>query len=300
MVDTGRQHRPAAGIAFMLFAVFGFSVMDAIVKWMGETHPVPLTMVMRAMFGILPILAATLLLNPKGQRLKALHPGPSFKPHLIRGLLILLAQVTFFTGIVLVPLAEGIALVFAAPLFVTGLSILLLGEKVGPRRWVAIGIGAVGVAVITQPSGGILAPGSLLVLAAAFFYAATMVTARVYAVGSSAMAMTLWASLVAGLGGLIALPFVWQGMPDGADMGLYMIMGVVGGCAALAMTQAFRIAEASLLAPMDYTALAWATLFGWWFWQEVPDPLVWIGVALVAVSGLYILERERRVAPMTE
>lgn len=300
MAVNDRQHHPVAGIALMIAAVLGFSVMDALAKWLGETYPVPLTMVLRSLFGMIPIFAAVLLFHKPGERLAALHPGQSFKPHLIRGLLILLAQATFFTGIVLVPLAEGIALVFAAPMFVTGLSILFLGEKVGLRRWGAIAAGAVGVAVITQPSGGILAPGSLLILAAALFYASTMVTARVYAAHASTIALTFWSSLLAGLGGLTALPFVWQGWPDLQALALYAALGFVGGCSALAITHAFRLAEASLLAPFDYTALIWATLFGWLFWQQIPDPLVWAGVALVTVSGLYILNRERQVAPMTE
>ena len=282
---------PAKGIALMILSVLLFSGMDATVKWLGATYPVPETMVFRALFGCLPVLAVVAALR----RPALLAPG-DWKVHLMRGGMIVGAQMSFFTGVTLMPLADAIALAFSAPLFVTALSVPLLDEPVGARRWTAVTVGFLGVLVIATPGEGVISLGAGLVLLGALFYALLMLTARRNSHAASSYALTFYASLVPLPVAAALVPVSGWVTPGWGDLGLYLAVGLLGGSAALSLTAAFRHAPAAVIAPFEYMSLLWATLIGWLVWAEWPAPEVWIGVALVAASGLYILYRETRTA----
>jgi drug/metabolite transporter (DMT)-like permease len=191
------------------------------------------------------------------------------------------------------PLASAYSIFFVAPLMITALSGPLLGEIVGPRRWVAIVVGLVGVLVLLRPGGGgLLSLAALAVLVAALMYAFSAITVRWLARTDSSQAMVVWLMLLMALGaGALAWPH-W--LPVRAEHGwLVLGVGIAGALGQYAITEAFRLGEASLLAPLEYTALVWGVLLDLGLWHTLPDAVTWIGAAIIIASGLYLLRRER-------
>ncbi len=287
---TGTQDRVGLGIAAILIGMFTVSIMDALAKWLGESYPIAELVFFRSLFALLPVF---FILWQQRSGFAALKPRWRLG-HFLRAVLSLGALFTFFTGLRYLPLAEAISIAFAAPLFVTALSVPILGERVGPRRWAAVVIGFLGVLVMTRPGAEAFRPEALYILAAALCYALSMLVTRRLARSDSTPAIMLSGICVALAVSSLALPFDWR-TPVGADIWLFVLLGLVGGTGMYFMTQAYRYAPAAVIAPFDYTALLWATLFGWLVWHELPDTNVWFGAAIVIASGLYIVYRETRV-----
>jgi len=287
---TGTQDRVGLGIAAILIGMFTVSIMDALAKWLGESYPIAELVFFRSLFALLPVF---FILWQQRSGFAALKPRWRLG-HFLRAVLSLGALFTFFTGLRYLPLAEAISIAFAAPLFVTALSVPILGERVGPRRWAAVVIGFLGVLVMTRPGAETFRPEALYILAAALCYALSMLVTRRLARSDSTPAIMLSGICVALAVSSLALPFDWR-TPVGADIWLFVLLGLVGGTGMYFMTQAYRYAPAAVIAPFDYTALLWATLFGWLVWHELPDTNVWFGAAIVIASGLYIVYRETRV-----
>ena len=191
------------------------------------------------------------------------------------------------------PLSTAYSIFFVAPLLITALSVPFLGEQVGPRRWIAIAIGLVGVLVVLRPTGdGVLTVAGLAVLLAALGYAVSAITVRVLARTDSTQAMVVWLMAMMALG---AGAFAW---PDwvplrGEHAWLIAGIGVAGALGQYAITEAFRLGQASLLAPLEYTALLWGVLLDLTIWGVLPDGVTWVGSAIIIASGLYLLRRER-------
>jgi drug/metabolite transporter (DMT)-like permease len=280
------QERIGLGIAHMLAAMAAMSMMDAAAKWLGAGYPIAEVIFLRNIFALLPIF----IIVWHGGGLPALKPRWRLG-HVLRGLLGLGAMFTFFTALRYLPLAEAISIAFVAPLFVTALSAPILGERVGPRRWGAVIIGFLGVLVITRPGSDAFQIEALLVVAAALFYALAMLVTRRLARSDTTPAILFWGTAISLAGSAIILPFGWR-TPAGSDMVIFVLLGLVSGAGLYFMTQAYRHAPAAVVAPFDYTALIWGTLIGWLIWRELPDPMVWLGVAIVVGSGLYIIHRE--------
>jgi drug/metabolite transporter (DMT)-like permease len=214
--------------------------------------------------------------------------------HVGRSLGHVCAMMMFFVGISITPLATANALAFAAPLFVTALSVPILGERVGPRRWAAVVAGFLGVLIMTRPGAEAFRPEALYILTAALCHAIAMLVTRRLARSDTTPAIMLSGICISLVVSGLALPFGWR-TPVGVDFWLFVLLGFVGGIVMYFMTQAYRYAPAALIAPFDYTALLWGTLFGWLVWQELPGANVWLGAAVVIASGLYIVHRETRV-----
>jgi S-adenosylmethionine uptake transporter len=179
----------------------------------------------------------------------------------------------------------------AGPLVVTGLSVVLLKDQVGPRRWAAVLVGFAAVLFMIRPGGGISSQGALLLLASVFFYALNMISTRIIGRTESAGVMTFYANLVAmGVGGT-TVAWVWTS-PDALGWLLFGATGLIAGLAAYAMTQAFRIASPATLAPFEYTAMVWALVVGFVVWGELPSWSVLGAASVIVASGLYILHRE--------
>jgi drug/metabolite transporter (DMT)-like permease len=164
---------------------------------------------------------------------------------------------------------------------------------VGPRRWTAIVIGLVGVVVLLRPSGdGMLSLAALSVLLSALMYAASAMTVRVLARSDSTQAMVVWLMVMMAVGaGALALPHWVDLRPQ--DAWLIAGVGIAGAAGQYTITEAFRVGEASLLAPLEYTALVWGVLLDLTLWGVVPDGVTWLGAAIIVASGLYLLRRER-------
>ena len=290
MADTTPAgDRIGLGIASVLVGMFAVAGMDAAAKWLATGYPVAELVFFRSLFALPPILL--LVWHGGGRAALRIRWGWG---HLLRAVFALSAIFCFFTALRVMPLAEATSIAFAAPLFVTALSVPVLGEHVGPRRWAAVVVGFLGVLVMTRPGSAAFQPEALLVLGAALCYACAMLVTRRLARTETTPAITFYGTLLLLAGSAIPLPFGWR-VPEAEDMVVFVLMGLFGGATMYFMTQAYRYAPAAVVAPFDYTALIWATLFGWLIWHELPDSYVWAGAAIVIASGLYIIRREMRV-----
>lgn len=215
--------------------------------------------------------------------------------HLLRGVLWIGATICFFTSLKYLELAEATALIFVAPLFITALSALLLREHVGWRRWIAVVTGFVGVIIVVRPGGEAFQAISLMPVATAFVYALLMISARWVDPRESVWTLLLYLTGTSALLSSLVVAFVWNPIQSGHIV-LFVGVAVFGTVGMTLMTQAFRFAPAAVVAPMDYTALIWATALGWLIWNEIPDAVTYLGAAVIIASGIYIVLRERRVS----
>ena len=286
---TPPSHGPSpalSGIANIVLAVALFSAMDALVKHAAASYPVLQIVFFRSLFAFLPL---SILLARSGG-LGALRTARPLG-HVLRSITGLASMVLFFLAFALLPLAEAIALAFAGPLFLTVLSIPILGEQVGLRRWAAVIAGFLGVLVIVRPGAGVFGAEALIPVAGALAYAFAMVYVRKLSRTETNAAIVFYFTLSCTVASALGLPFVWV-TPTAADLPALIGIGLLGGAAQLFMTQAFRLAPAAVVAPFEYLAILFGIGFGYAFWAEVPDRWTLTGAAVVVASGLYILRRE--------
>lgn len=278
--------RPALGIVLMLTGIAGFAVMDAIVKWMTSDYSVLQIAAMRSWFG-LPLLFVFALRGGGLDQLRTQKP----LAHFGRYLLVLGLTLTFFWALSQMKLVDAIAITFAAPIFITALSVPLLREAVGIHRWIAVAIGFIGVLIILRPGSGVFQWSALVVLGSVVFYALLMITTRALTRSENSAALMLYPQLGMALTGLVSVPFFWV-PPNLADLGLFAVAGCFGSVGIMCLTHAFRLAPAATVAPFEYSALLWATLIGFLVWGELPDRYTLVGAAVIVASGLYIVYRE--------
>jgi len=289
MSQPNSDDRPLAGIAAMLVAVVLFATMDALIKLASAEYSTVQIVFFRSAVAFGPILVYLVRTGGIAQ-IRTRRLGG----HAYRAVIGLIAMASFFYAFSELPLADVVAIGFAAPIMMTALAIPMLGERVGWRRWSAILVGFVGVIVMVKPEGEI-ALGTWLALLGTVCYALAMISIRQLSRTESAGAIVFYFGVfgVAVSGAL--LPFFWQ-MPDAKGWAILIAVGVLGGIAQIFMTRAFSLAPISVVSPFDYTAILWATLLGWWFWQDFPDWTTFTGAAIVVASGLYILRREAALA----
>jgi len=218
--------------------------------------------------------------------------------HLLRALFGLGSMACIFYSFTQMKLADAIAVIFSAPLFLTALSVPLLGEIVGLRRWTAIIVGFVGVLVIINPSADVLNVGALSALGGALGFAFAMIVVRKLSVTHSVACISFWFTLPSLAITAALIPWLGWVTPDWQDLLMLGLVGLIGGVAQQIMTAAFRFGEAAVVAPMEYTAMIWVTVIGYVIWSEVPDLRTLIGVAVVIASGLFMLYREAVLAGM--
>ncbi|BBK31091.1 EamA domain-containing membrane protein RarD [Stella humosa] len=281
--------QPGRGILFMLGAVACFVVMDALIKWLSAKFPTMQVVFFRSLFALVPI--AVLVIQQGGiARLKTKRPAM----HALRCLIGLGSMVCFFHAFRVMPLADVIAIGFAAPLFVTALSVPLLKEKVGIRRWSAVVVGFAGVLIMVRPGADVFEIGAGVALIGTVLYSLAMILMRDLGRTDTTTAITFYFTMAGTIVAGAAIPFVWV-EPVGMDWALLVLVGLIGGVAQLLMTQAFRLTPVAVIAPFDYTAMLWGSILGYAVWGEIPDALLWVGAAIVAASGLYIVHRETRL-----
>jgi drug/metabolite transporter (DMT)-like permease len=287
--DSDAAGATGRGIALMVLAVGLYSIMDALVKWLGPSYPTMELVFFRSLFAFIPI-AYVLWRSGSCAGLRTRRP----LGHAARALAGLVSLSLFFYAYTRMPLANVIAISFAAPLLVTALSVPLLGERVGWRRWTAVLAGFIGVLVMVKPDSGAFDEVAILALSATVFYALVIVSIRKLSRTETSLAIVFYYAMTSTLVSGAVLPFVWV-TPDGEGWVLLILVGVIGGIAQFAMTNAFRLADASIVAPFDYLHIIWAALLGFFIWGEVPGNSIWIGAAIVIASGVYILFREARL-----
>ncbi|MGE0715287.1 MAG: DMT family transporter [Alphaproteobacteria bacterium] len=290
MTGPAAGDQPGRAIALMVVAVAWFVAMDGLIKWVSATYPTLQVVFFRSFFALVPI-GLVVMQQGGPARLRTRRPWL----HAMRCLAGLGSMVCFFNAFRMMPLADVIAIGFAAPLFVTALSVPLLGEKVGIRRWSAVVVGFVGVLVMVRPGGDILEAGAAVAVLGTVLYSLAMILMRDLGRTDTTTAITFYFTVSGTLVAGAALPFVWVTPASATDWSLLIAIGLIGGVAQMLMTQAFRLAPVAVIAPFDYTAMLWGATIGFWVWGEVPDAWVWVGAAIVTASGLYIVYRETRL-----
>ncbi len=281
------KHAALLGIYLKLGSLVLFCTMDAMVKALGSTYDAFQLILFRSAIAMAPV--AIIIWRAGG--LKSVRPNRPW----LQALRIAVAfgsTLGFFYVFPRMPLVDAYAISFAAPLFMVALSVPLLGEPVGWRRWTAVVVGFVGVLIMLDPFGMEIHAMSIVVLGATFCYALSTVMLRLLSRHDSDVVALFWLSLATSAASLVgAVPaWVW---PTPTDWAWLIVMGLLGGIAQILNTRAWRLAPTAVLAPFDYTSIVLAVLFGYLWFKEEPSWTVWFGLPLVIGSGLYILHRER-------
>ena len=274
-------------IVLMLVAVGLFALMDAGLKLLSAHYP-PLQVAALRGASSLPFVLAWAAATTGLPHLLRVR----WSLHLLRGVLGIMMMASFVFALRTLPLSTTYSIFFIAPLLITALSVPFLGERVGPRRWTAIAIGLLGVLVVLRPTGeGVLSIAGMAVLLAALGYAVSAITVRVLARTDSTQSMMVWLMAMMAVGaGALALPG-W--VPLRAEDGWIILgIGIGGAFGQYTITEAFRLGEASLIAPLEYTALVWGVALDLALWGVLPDAITWLGAGIIVISGLYLLRRE--------
>jgi len=282
------------------------SIMDVVIKWLSPDYPLHEIILVRT---VVALFLTLIIVHFEGgfALLKTRRP----MLHFARGLMIVTANITFYLALAVMPIAEAAALFYVAPLIIAGLSVPLLGEYVSKRQWVAILTGFMGVVLMSGLGTGSFKSAALLPVFAALAYALTQLMTRKLGVTDKASVMSFYigvvfiiVSVVFGLtvgdgrfaaSGGPALEFLlrpWR-LPDANSLMLMVVCGFLVAVVAYMLSQAYRVAEANVIAPFEYVVLPLAILWGYLFWNEVPDFKTMIGILLIGGSGLYVFLYER-------
>ena len=271
----------------MFFSVIAFSLMDLIVKW-SDNYPLGQVLVFRSFFGFIPIL----FLIPKN-RFKNFYYTKRPGLHFLRSFVGIIALVAIFIALRKLPLAVVVSLSYASPIFITIFSIFLLSEKVGAFRWLAVIIGFIGVLIISEPGFTNLNIFYLLPIIFCIGLAFVSIILRKMSTTEPVWLMTFYFTLTIGIVGLTTLPFGWI-MPTTKDFFILAMIGILGGFANLWLTQAYKLAEVSLVAPLRYLSIIFAISCGYLIWNEIPTSKTMIGAFFVISASLIIFIREFR------
>lgn len=274
------------GIFYAVISVFMFAIVNALVKWQSERYPVTEIVFFRCLFAMFPTIAFVMA-NRGLSELRTRRLGE----HFARSVIQFMGMMCIFTAFSLMPLADAVAITFASPLFMTVLSIPLLGERVGLHRWGAVLVGFGGILVMVRPGPGILESGAIFALANAFLSASVTVALRRMSVTESSATIVFYQISFNTLCAALLLPFGWI-TPTWADTAVLIFIGLCAGVGQYWWAQAFRFAPAAVAAPFSYLAMVWAVLFGFLMWGDIPTTPLVIGACIVVLSGLYILYRE--------
>lgn len=283
--------RPAAlaGIGFMLVAVFLFALNSAAGKWLVATYPVGEFMLIRSSFTLL-------FLSPfiwhAGRAAFANAPRPGLQ--VVRVVLAAVEVAMFFWAVSYLPLADTTTFYLAGPIYVTALSVLLLSERVGWRRWTAVLVGFIGVVIALRPSSSSFTLPALIALAGSVMYALVMITTRMLRQTNDIMLMaTYFIGAVAF--GVVTVPFGWVA-PTVTDVLFLAAVGFSNIVAQFCVIRSLKLASASVVVPYQYTLIVWSVVFGWLMFAELPDAYTVVGAVIIVAAGLYIFWREQATA----
>lgn len=312
-----RQFQYLAGAvgaaAILIFGLFLFSLQDIILKHFSDKYSVLQLVFLRGLIAMALILAFLKLTRKS-------VPLLSSKPKLIvtRGLLGFTSYIAYYLAIAAMPLAEVVAITFTMPLIVTAMSALILGEKVGIRRWGAVIFGFIGVMIILSPNGEFNTLAVVLAFTAAITYASHTIITRflsshddpltiafnallIFTLASALLSTLLLSGIIAVSSDHPSLAFFGRdwAMPGALDMLLILTIGAIAAIGFYCLSKAYCMTEASALAPFEFTYIIWAVVFGFLFWNEVPGTTTIVGVLILVSSSLYISYRERQIEKRT-
>ena len=277
-----------AGILFMLVAVFLFGFNSAAGKWLVAKYSVGEFLLLRSSMTLVLLLP---LIWRAGWRVFANAPRPGVQ--LLRVVLSSLEIAMFFWAVGYMPLADTTTFYLAGPIYVTALSVLLLGERVGWRRWTAVLVGFCGVVIALRPSAASVTLPALIALGGSMIYALLMITTRALRETDQTVLMTTQLLGILLFAAVMA-PFGWVA-PALPDLMLLAGIAVLQVVSLFCSVRSLQLADASVVAPYQYSLILWSVLFGWQVFNEVPDAYTMIGAAIIVAAGLYIFWRERAV-----
>ncbi|MEP2533884.1 DMT family transporter [Shimia sp.] len=297
-----------------LVATFFFSINDVTIKFLSGDYALHEIVLVRSLVGLSVLLV---LIVPLGGGFRVLRTR-RIGMHLIRGACVVFANTTFFLGLSVLPLADAVAVFFVSPLIITAMSAIFLREHIGPRRLIAVAAGMVGVLIMISPGAGAFNVALLLPFLAAFAYGTLHILTRkigdtesaatmavyiqiVFILVSSCVGITLGHGDFAEQGGAM-IGFLLRGWvwPASMDWPLLILLGVSSAGGGFFISQAYRISEASLIAPLEYAAMPMAVIFGVLVFGEWPEPSTWVGMVLIIGAGLFVFWREARTRQPTQ
>ena len=278
---------PMLGVSAMLLSVLLFPMMDATVKWLGATYPTQQIMFFRCLVAMIPV--AIIIYSRGGPViLKTGRPGM----HLLRSVLGISAMGFAFYAFSLMRLADAISILHTTPLFMTVLSVFILGERVGINRWSAVTAGFIGMLIVVRPGEGMLESGSLFMLIAALLIGFTTIIIRHLSTKDDPVCITFYFTVTGVVVSTIGIAILGWETPPPSDW-IYLIgVGLFGGLAQYLMTLSYRHSQIAIVAPLKYLSIAFGGLLAYFIWSEIPDLQSMTGIVIIVASGLYTLHRE--------
>jgi len=278
------------GAIYMILSVLFFSFMDILIKVTDE-YDVGQIMFFRALFGLIPIF----FLIPKN-RIKNFYKTKNIKLHFYRSFFGAFAMASIFIGLRNLQLAEVTALAFSGPLWVVLFSMFFLSEKIRLKRWIAVGLGFIGVVIISKPGFDNLNYYYIYpIIFCIGFAGVSIIIRKLTLAGEPVWLIAFYFSLASGLGGLLTIPLGLWKMPNVYDFVQLILIGLLGGIANLLLTQSYKLAEVTLTTPLKYLSLVIAIIFGFYFFEEIPTIHTLSGAALIVVSSAIIFIRENQL-----
>jgi len=278
-----------AGPAVMLLGMLLFALNDAMGKWLVASYGLGQIIFIRSVAALI-ILAPFLWMAGRKPILEAERPGLQ----LARVVLSTLELFCFYYAVMYLPLADVMTYWLAAPIYVAAAAPFLLGEKVGWRRWTAIALGFVGVIITLEPSSAMFTMPALISIIGTAAFAFMMLSGRSLR-NTPDKTLVLFQTAGAGLAGLVFAPFDWTPLTSITEILLLGLLGIVAMSAHMLVNRALKISDAATVAPLQYTLLLWAVVFGYLFFDEVPRVTMVIGASLIVGSGLFIFFREQQL-----
>lgn len=278
-----------AGVLLMLLGDFMFALNDAMGKWLVASFSVGQVVMIRSI-GAFVVLGPMMAKQGSDKLFRLERPWLQFW----RAAATTIDTACFYAAVVYLPLADVMSFYMAGPIYVAALSHFLLDEKVGWRRWTAILLGFVGVIVMLRPSSAAFSLSSLYALVGSIAFAFAIILSRLLR-GTTDTTLVTWQTLGTLLVGAVLTVGNWS-TPSALDIGAMLLLGIVSCIAHLLITRALKLAPASTLAPLHYTLLLWAVVFGLVFFGDVPGPRILTGAAIVVLAGLFIVHRQKVVA----
>lgn len=273
----------------MAGGMFLFAAVDTHAKFLTETlHPLQIVWFRQLglLLGILVVLAfrgVTIL--------RTQHLGLQ----ITRGAMAVGSASIFIFAVSFVPLVDAIAVTFVAPFMVTLIGAVVLREPVGIRRWTAVALGFVGVLIVTRPGLGVVHPAVLLILVAALLFAIRQILSRVVAEKDHIVTTVAYTALVGSAIMTVPLPFVWEWPSTNLEVSLLVSMALLAAIAETLVIKALDVADAVVVAPVHYSIIIWATIYGFLVFGQLPDLWTWVGASIIVGMGLFTLHREWRI-----
>jgi drug/metabolite transporter (DMT)-like permease len=278
------------GVVYMIMSVLFFSFMDILIKITDE-YAVGQVMFFRAVFGLIPIF----FLIPKN-RLRDFYKTKHVSLHFYRSFFGAIAMAAIFVGLRNLQLAEVTSLAFSGPIWVVIFSMVFLSEKIRTKRWVAVGLGFIGVLIISKPGFDNLNYYYIFPIIFCIGFAGVSILIRKLTLaGESVWLIAFYFYVASGLGGLATFPLGDWIMPTKYDLVLLILVGFLGGVANLTLTQSYKLAEVTLTTPLKYLSLVFAIIFGFYFFKEIPSINTLLGAGLIVISSGIIFFRENQL-----